>query len=279
MSGYRSIAPPMAARSLAFVSAEVLANEDLGAACRLLRLRVPEPLDALDARPGQFVMLRGPWARHPMLPRAFSVLDTAPGVLELLIKVVGRGTRLLAELQPGTAVTVLGPLGRAFPAAAPDIQDLAAGGGSGIPPLYLHALHASRSGLAHAVELLYGGRSGEDLVLADRIRAAGLELQCCTEDGSVGLEGRVTDLITARLDAPLPAPARRRRVLACGPTPMLQAVKALCTAQGVECWISLETEMACGLGICRGCSVGHPEGGWRCTCLDGAVFESSEVVL
>lgn len=269
----------MHSESVAFVSAEVLANEDLGASCRLLRLSVPPELDATSAQPGQFVMLRGPWARHPMLPRAFSVLDIGPGVLELLIKVVGRGTGLLAELDAGAAVTVLGPLGRAFPAPAPDVQDLAAGGGSGIPPLYLHALHASQAPTDSNVELLYGGRSGADLVLAERIHAAGLSLHCCTEDGSVGTHGRVTDLIESQLSAPLPGNAQRRRVLACGPTPMLKAVVSLCRARDVECWISLETEMACGMGICRGCSVAHPEGGWRCTCLDGAVFESSEVVL
>jgi NAD(P)H-flavin reductase len=60
---------------------------------------------------------------------------------------------------------------------------------------------------------------------------------------------------------------------------MLRAVVALCRARGVACWLSLETEMACGIGICRGCSVAHPAGGFRCTCLDGAVFEASEVVL
>lgn len=265
----------MSPANVVFVSAEVLRNEDLGADCRLLRLAVPSELDAPAVQPGQFVMLRGDWARHPMLPRAFSVLDTAPNQLEILVKVVGRGTRLLAELTEGVSVTVLGPLGRPFPTSTPGVRDLAVGGGSGIPPLYLHALRASADS---TVELLYGGRSAADLVLADRITAAGLSLQCCTEDGSAGEQGRVTDLLEAQLDG-----ARGRtgpwRVLACGPTPMLKAVVALCKARGVTCWISLETEMACGIGICRGCSVAHPEGGWRCTCLDGAVFEAGEVVL
>lgn len=261
----------MSSTNVVFVSAQVLANEDLGADCRMLLLAVDPELDAPAVQPGQFVMVRGPWARHPMLPRAFSVLDTAPGQVEILVKVVGRGTRLIAGLQRDARVTVLGPLGRPFPPPTPGVRDLLVGGGSGIPPLYLHALRAPSGS---AVELLYGGRSAADLVLTERITAAGLSLHRCTEDGSAGLRGRVTDLLEAQLDGPGP-----HRVLACGPTPMLKAVVALCRTSGVACWISLETEMACGIGICRGCSVAHPAGGWRCTCTDGAVFEAGEVVL
>jgi dihydroorotate dehydrogenase electron transfer subunit len=257
--------------NVVFVSAEVLANEDLGAGCWLLRLAVDPELDASAVQPGQFVMLRGPWAHHPMLPRPFSVLDTAEGQLEILVKVVGRGTTLIAGLHQGAPVTVLGPLGRPFEPPTPGVRDLLAGGGSGIPPLYLHALRAPPGS---EVELLYGGRSGADLVLSDRIVAAGLTLHRCTEDGSVGSQGRVTDLLEERLDV-----AGDHRVLACGPTPMLKAIATLCEARGVACWFSLETEMACGIGICRGCSVAHPEGGWRCTCTDGPVFEAGEVVL
>ncbi len=261
----------MSTTNVAFVSAQVLANEDLGADCRLLRLAVEPELDTSAVRPGQFVMVRGPWAHHPMLPRPFSVLDTADGQLEILVKVVGRGTTLIAGLHRGASVTVLGPLGRPFPPPTPGVRDLLAGGGAGIPPLYLHALRAPAGS---AVELLYGGRSAADLVLVDRFAAARLSWHCCTEDGSAGSKGRVTDLLEAQLDFP-----GDQRVLACGPTPMLKAVASLCEARGVACWISLETEMACGIGICRGCSVAHPEGGWRCTCTDGPVFEAGEVVL
>jgi len=261
----------MSSTNVVFVSARVLANEDLGADCHLLRLEVDPALDAPSVQPGQFVMLRGPWARHPMLPRAFSVLDTADGQIEILIKVVGRGTTLIAGLPTGASVTVLGPLGKPFPPPTPGVRDLLVGGGSGIPPLYLHALRAPTGSV---VEVLYGGRSAADLVLAKRITAAGLSLHPCTEDGSVGRKGRVTDLLETQLESP-----GAHRVLACGPTPMLKAVAALCEARDVGCWLSLETEMACGIGICRGCSVAHREGGWRCTCTDGPVFEAGEVVL
>ncbi len=254
-----------------FVTARLGSNEDLGGGCRLLALVLPEQLPAWDVEPGQFVMLRGDWGLHPLLPRAFSVLSAGSGRLEILVKVVGRGTRLLAGQAPGSTMTVLGPLGRPFPAPASGVKDLLVAGGSGIGPLFFYGLRAAPGS---DLELLYGGRSGGDLVLAARAAAAGLRLHLCTEDGSAGSRGMVTDLLGERLDGSGPM-----RVLACGPTPMLRAVVELCGARGVECWVSLETEMACGVGLCRGCSVAHPEGGWRCTCLDGAVFRAEEVLL
>ena len=129
-----------------FVHAELLANEDLGAGNRLLEVGVDAVFDTTGLLPGQFVMLRGPWGHHPMLPRAFSVLSASTGRLELLVKVVGRGTRLLADLTPGAALTVLGPLGRSFPEPASGVLDVLVGGGSGIPPLVMQALRAREAG-------------------------------------------------------------------------------------------------------------------------------------
>jgi dihydroorotate dehydrogenase electron transfer subunit len=257
-----------------FLQCELTANEDLGAGNRLLRVAVGDDFDGAAVLPGQFVMLRGPWGMHPLLPRAFSVLAGRPGELELLVKVVGRGTRLLAAAEPGAAMTVLGPLGRPFPAPADGVREVLVGGGSGIPPLVMQALRARALGHTPGVEVIYGGRSGPDLALLDRIEGAGLKVLPCTEDGSVGARGRVTDVLRGRLE-----PTDGLRVLACGPTPMLAAVSAMCAERGVECLLSLETEMACGIGLCKGCSVARPEGGYHCACKDGPVFRAEEVVL
>ncbi|MFH2010882.1 MAG: dihydroorotate dehydrogenase electron transfer subunit [bacterium] len=265
-------------RQVRFEPATVVTNEDLGAGNRLLTLGLSGAFPTESILPGQFVMVRGPWSHHPMLPRAFSVLAASPRKLELLIKVVGRGTRLLAALDPGEKVTVLGPLGKPFPSPEPGLRELCVGGGSGIPPLALHALRAQREG-HDTTELIYGGRSAADLVLLPRIRAAGLDVYPCTEDGSLGAQGRVTDVLVERLDTSQPS-ASPARVLACGPTPMLRAVAKLCRDRGVTCLLSLETEMACGLGICRGCMVERRDGeGYLCTCVDGPVFHAEEVVL
>ena len=255
-----------------FFPAELLENKDLGAGNRLLHISLPDDFPAASVRPGQFVMVRGPWDRHPMLPRAFSILSARANVLELLVKEVGRGTRLLAALAPGARVTVLGPLGTPFPAPAPGVIDVLVGGGSGIPPLTLHAIRVQAAGLP--VHVIYGGRSAADLVLLERLRRAALTVIPCTEDGSLGERGRVTDVLRHTLED-----ARDMRVLACGPTGMLKAVAALCAAREVPCLVSLETEMACGIGLCRGCSVTHRDGGYRCTCVDGPVFDAAEVIL
>jgi dihydroorotate dehydrogenase electron transfer subunit len=211
-----------------------------------------------------------------MLPRAFSILDAAPGRLEILNKVVGRGTALLASLPAGAAVTVLGPLGRSFPGTTADAVDLLLGGGSGIPPLCLQAQRAEARGLGGQVEVIYGGRQRADLALLGRLEGLDVRIFPCTEDGSHGAKGRVTDVLLERL-------AHREkgaRVLACGPLPMLRAVGALCRERGVPCWLSLETEMACGVGICRGCMVRRArEPGYLCTCLEGPVVSAEEVVL
>lgn len=259
-----------------FVTATILRNADLGGLCRHLVLALPDTFPAAEVQPGQFLMVRGPWGHHPMLPRAFSILEAVPGRLEILNKVVGRGTALLAGLPEGATVTVLGPLGRPFPPSTAQAVDLLLGGGSGIPPLALQAARARAAGLGERVEVIYGGRRREDLPLLARLEALGVALHACTEDGSHGTRGRVTDVLLERL----PALGGAARVLACGPLPMLRAVSALCRERGVPCWLSLETEMACGVGICRGCMV-HRAGdpGYLCTCLEGPVVRAEEVSL
>lgn len=259
-----------------FFTATVVTNQDLGGRCKHLVLALPEPAGIMEVEPGQFVMLRGPWGHHPMLPRAFSVLDIAAGQMEILIKVVGRGTALLAALPSGAPVTVLGPLGSGFPPTAPDVVDLLLGGGSGIPPLHLQAKRAAAQGTGGQVELIYGGRSRSDLVLLPRLEALGVPVFPCTEDGSHGVSGQVTDVLKSRLAAHQGAV----RVLACGPRPMLRAVGVVCAERGVPCLVSLETEMACGLGICRGCTVPRARAeGYLCTCLEGPVVNAEEVIL
>jgi dihydroorotate dehydrogenase electron transfer subunit len=254
---------------------EVRRNVDLGAACWLLQLRVPSAFPAERVAAGQFVMLRGPWGRHPLLPRAFSILAASAGRLEILNKVVGRGTRRLAALREGDPVTVLGPLGRAFPSPKNRVAQVLVGGGSGIPPLLLHAQQSRAADPEAAVEILYGGRRAEDLVLLSRIESSGIRCEACTEDGSHGRAGRVTDALGSRLEqAGSPV-----EVLACGPLPMLRVVREMCADAGVRCLLSLETEMACGVGICRGCMVRRADGpGYLCTCLDGPVVDAAEVL-
>src|SRR5437660_671684 len=177
------------------LSAPLVENRPLGRGSFVLRLGDCQAL--LGAKPGQFVMLRGEWGRDPLLPRAFSILRThSDGICEILVKAVGRGTRLLQDVTLGTRLSVLGPLGSAF-APAENSGDYLVAGGVGLAPLLWFAERYKRP-LPH--HLIYGARSAADLVLLDEIRAAGCQVTLTTEDGSApdGWEvrkGRVTDAL------------------------------------------------------------------------------------
>ncbi|HZS42498.1 MAG TPA: dihydroorotate dehydrogenase electron transfer subunit [Polyangia bacterium] len=257
-------------------SARVVENRAVGPASFVLHL---QDCDALaGSRPGQFVMLRGAWGRDPLLPRAFSILRTADGGrAEILVKAIGRGTRLLAELKAGERVSVLGPLGREFPAPEAGRSDLLVAGGVGLAPLLWHAEAARAAGLS--CELFYGARSSGELVLLDEIERSGARLHLATEDGSRGIHGRVTAALEARLREGALGP--RPHVLTCGPNAMMRAVVEIVRAHALPCFVSVEGEMACGIGACLGCAIPLTDGTkpFGYACVDGPVFDAARIVL
>jgi dihydroorotate dehydrogenase electron transfer subunit len=229
-----------------------------------------------SSQPGQFVMLRGDWERDPLLPRAFSLLSVgSDGEAAILAKTVGRGTALLERAAVGARLSVLGPLGTSFPAPSSDFTDLLVGGGVGIPPLYMQAAVAAGRGLAGYSEILYGGRRTPDLVLLDEMRAFGVGLHLATEDGTTGRAGRVTVELEARLAAHAGKPVR---ILACGPNAMLWAVGRIARDRGIPCFLSIEEQMACGIGVCLGCAVPARSRPFRYVCKDGPVFAAADVL-
>jgi dihydroorotate dehydrogenase electron transfer subunit len=227
---------------------------------------------------GQFVMLRGDWGRELLNPRAFSVLWSQPdGRFAVLLKAYGRGTTRLVQSHAGDRITVTGPLGRGFRAPQAGVTQLLVAGGVGLPPLHLHARQVAATGDASALELFYGGRDRDDLVLTDDFAAWGVKLNLATEDGSIGTRGFVTAPLDARLHAARAA-NERVEILSCGPTPMLAAVRKLGLAHDVTTWLCLEEEMACGFGVCLGCAVPmHGPRPYQYCCSDGPVFEGSKV--
>lgn len=232
-----------------------------------------------DVVPGRFIMLRGEWGRDLLNPRAFSVLDAdADGNFSVLLKSYGRGTTRLCRTEPGDRLTVTGPLGRGFgPTTADGPTQLLVAGGVGLPPLHLQARRAAAAGLASKVEILYGGRNRDDLVLTSDFDTWGVTTHLATEDGAVGTRGFVTAPLTARLEQ-AKANGEAVEVLACGPTPMLAAVRTLALARDVTTWLCLEEQMACGFGVCLGCAVPvHGPKPYRYCCTDGPVFDAREV--
>ncbi len=262
-----------------YFDARVIGNRALGNGYYALRLGGCEAL--AESLPGQFIMLRGDWGRDPLLPRPLSLLSVAPeGRADFLAKSVGRGTRLLEGSSPGTRVSVLGPLGNSFPEPTPEYLDLLVAGGVGMPPLFMQAERASRRGMVDRCEMIYGGRTSRDLVLLGEMRGLGLVTHFTTEDGSVGRRGRVTTELEARIDYQLGANRQTRlRVMACGPREMLWAVARIAAHRAIECYLSVEEQMACGIGVCLGCAIPTRSKAFRYACCDGPVFPASDLII
>ena len=264
--------------AMAQFQVEVAENRALTGGYFVLELVSDQPNPVAEAAPGQFVMLRGDWGRDLLNGRAFSVLQPIDSRrFSVLLKVFGRGTALFEQSKPGDRATVTGPLGRGFPGRTPGRTQLLVAGGVGLPPLHLHARVAASMGEADRVEMFYGGRTRDDLVLTDALEAWGVRTQLATEDGSRGAHGRVTAPLLARLDRAA-RDGEDVELLSCGPTPMLRAVRELGLARDLPTYLCLEEMMACGFGVCLGCAV--PVYGpkpYAYCCTDGPVFEAREV--
>lgn len=220
------------------------------------------------SRPGQFVMVKttsDPAAVDPILRRPFSIHDIEQDSVSLLLKVVGRGTKLLAKAKPGGYLDVLGPLGRPFPEVEGPL--LLIGGGLGLAPLQF--LTRERS-LRQDVKIRLGAASKDDLTAAANL-AAMAETFLFTEDGSLGRKGLVTAGLAAKLEE------SGATVMACGPEPMLRAVADICREAAAPCFVSLEARMACGVGACLGCVCETKNGDRPRVCLEGPVFRAETV--
>ena len=267
--------------TMAQFQVEVAANRKLTGGYFVLELRSDAPNPVADCAPGQFVMLRGEWGRDLLNGRAFSVLQPIDEHrFSVLLKVFGRGTALLNEAAPGDRIHVTGPLGRGFPLANHDGGErtqLLVAGGVGLPPLHLHARAAAARGEADKVEMFYGGRTAEDLVLTEDLEQWGVTTVLATEDGSRGERGFVTEPLRARLERAKQA-GEAVELLSCGPTPMLRAVRELGLGQDVPTYLCLEEMMACGFGVCLGCAVPvYGDKPYKYCCTDGPVFDAREV--
>ena len=238
---------------------------------------------AREARAGQFVMIQTRAGSDPLLRRPMSIYRVLPGRrgrFQILYKVVGTGTRYLAQQSRGTVLATLGPLGNGFRLPERGTRAVLVAGGIGIA-IFPFLAEALGRGRRPAPILLYGGRSKRDLVALDFFRARRIPARLATEDGSAGTRGFVTRLLEPLLAGKKPgAPLE---LFVCGPTPMLKAVGALANEAGVPCQLALESQMPCGIGVCLGCVVPCPGDArgpvFRRVCTEGPVFRASEVAL
>ncbi len=247
---------------------------------------------ASEARPGQFIGLY-PKGADKLLPRPISICEAEPDKLRLVYRVAGGGTREFASLLPGESVTFLGMLGNGYPLdAAAGKRVLLLGGGIGIPPLVQLAAVLSgkqpiggksdtrvtfeNAPIAGEVVVVAGYRD-HHLFLTKELERCGT-LHIATEDGSLGTRGNVLDVNREKeLSADI--------VMACGPMPMLRAVKKWALEQDIPAYISLEERMACGVGACLGCVCttvredAHSHVHNARICTEGPVFEAREVEI
>ncbi len=239
---------------------------------RLLAREIAE-----QAVPGQFVSL---YSRDgaKLLPRPISLcgIDSQLGQLRLVYRIAGAGTEEFSHLKEGDSIDVLGPLGNGFSLEAGK-RAFVIGGGIGIPPMLELAkqLHELNGGSDH-VQAVLGYRDSQ-MFLMDEFKAYG-DVYAATEDGSAGTKGNVLDAIRENgLEADV--------IYACGPTPMLRALKAYAAEKKIPCWLSLEEKMACGVGACLACVCQskekdeHSQVHNKRVCKDGPVFLADEIEL
>lgn len=226
---------------------------------------------ARTAAAGQFVQVTAPgfFLRRPI---SICRIDPQAGTLVLVMEVRGNGTAAIAQLGSEDTLDLIGPLGSGFALKESSAKALMVGGGIGLPPLCQPAFHHG----ANAI-VVSGFRNEKAVILADEIENTGAKFDFSTDDGSAGHHGLVTDLVKKYL-----AEEKIEVIYACGPMPMLKAVAALAKEKGVECQVSLEEHMACGMGACLGCACAlYDENGeqyYGHVCKDGPVFPAEKVV-
>lgn len=250
------------------LSLRLVEKEELGRSIYLLKLRVREGDILPPVMAGQFVQVLPP-SGGGLLRRPISICRVIPvlGELWLLIAKVGSGTEAITNSRVGDLLDLILPLGNGFSAVTSTDAPLLIGGGVGIAPMLALAESFAARGVRPSV--LLGGRSPEHIVLRADFEALS-NLYITTEEGSLGLHGRVTD-------HPVLQSGNYDRVYCCGPMPMMKAVAALVESRGIVCEVSLENTMACGIGACL-CCVQELEGkGNTCVCVEGPVFNSKDI--
>lgn len=222
---------------------------------------------AENAKPGQFISLYCHDGSR-MLPRPISIceIDKKDKALRIVYRVAGKGTEEFSHMSTGESIDIVGPLGNGFPLK--EKKAFLIGGGIGIPPMVELAKQ-----LNCEKQMVLGYR--DTMFLQEEFKELG-SMYVATEDGSYGTEGNVLDAIRENgLDAEI--------IYACGPTPMLKAIKEYAIANGIECWLSLEEKMACGIGACLACVCkskekdSHTHVNNKRVCKEGPVFRAEEV--
>ncbi|MEE2937657.1 MAG: dihydroorotate dehydrogenase electron transfer subunit [Planctomycetota bacterium] len=275
------------------VNAPLERNDRIAEETYLMRVAASEI--AGSVLPGQFVMVRLAGTDAPLIGRALAVYDVitdaegTPKWIDLVYLKKGTFTTSLAAAPLGTSVTLWGPLGNGFSNRPCDHLIMASGGIGQTPMLLLgrealgtqaFGAPARENGWAKRVEFIYGARRAGLLAGVDDFEKSVSDVTLCTDDGSAGQTKLVPDLLAERL-AEISSD-ETVRVATCGPEIMMEKVAQVCEAAKIDCQVSMETPMACGIGICFSCVAqvrqeGPMEWDYKRTCVDGPIFDSRQI--
>lgn len=232
-----------------------------------------------DAKPGHFIEIRVNDDIEPFLRRPISIhnIDRESGILEFIFQVKGKGTTILSSKIEGDLIDIVGPLGHGTFEYS-DYKNIAIiGGGIGVFPLYELAKNARKEG--KKINTYLGFRNKDLVVLEEEFKAMSDNLTLTTDDGSYSKKGFAIDFLRKDIED-----GKIDSIYACGPLPMLRAVRSLAIEKNIPCQISLEELMACGLGVCLGCTVKTAKSSTEApeyvhVCKQGPVFKAEEVEI
>lgn len=253
-----------------YTQGKFIITEKTAIAREIYSFTISCPDVAAVASPGQFVHIR---AKGFTLRRPISIcgIDKEKGTLRIVFEVRGEGTAEIAKLNKGDLIDMLAPLGHGFTVDESYSKVILIGGGIGTPPMLpLAKIYGNKA------TVITGFRNASAVILQDDIKKTGAEAVLCTDDGSAGIHGFVTQPFTELVEK-----GGIDAVYACGPSPMLKAVSKQCIDKGIRCEISLEERMACGIGACLGCACRtkrSDEEYFAHVCKDGPVFKAEEVL-
>ena len=261
------------------------------------RMRILCPEIASRAKPGQFIMVRITELLDPLLRRPFGIhrlcherdkhIDNDnPSCIEILYKIVGKGTIVLSEKKKDEGIDLMGPLGSGFYLEQDIETAVIVAGGIGVAPLFPLAQVLKgvkdKNTFLDKLFVFIGGENREDILCLNDFKKIGARVAVSTIDGSLGTKGLVTDLIVNFLRNLSPLETQNLKLFGCGPLPMLRTLSEIAFCKDIPCQVSLESRMACGVGACQGCAVPtemNKEGDravrYQRACKEGPVFDSN----
>ena len=231
-----------------------------------------QPLDKIKKpRPGNFFMLSVDNGLDPLLKRPFSIYRSASGKLQIIYRVVGKGTDILSKRKAGDKLEVIGPLGNNFPIKKTEQNVILIAGGLGIAPIFSLAETVTTPPL-----LFYGARTKKEVLCTDELKGIGIDPIISTDDGTLGKKGNIVNALKYFITRNS-SQITSYSFYACGPEPMLKALSPLAEKYKLNMHVALEQNMACGLGTCLGCVV-KTKTGYKRVCKEGPVFPIEEIV-